>query len=203
MNIITSSHRHCDAIIQNNPLFLQRWNEFIGSLLSISDTEIINDFNYRKTQRPSLKSITPSINNLLKDKMLMIPGWLAEVDIFNDVTATVNNTEWRLDFACEAFAIEVAFNHQEAVAWNLIKPTLCGELNHVQKAIQTQLGIYVCATEQMKRQGNIDGSSGSYERVLRTIPAMMNQLTIPMMIVGIDSFDSFYIDSQTKQISLI
>lgn len=202
MNVITHSHRHCEAIINSNPLYLQRWNEFYGALMSITDTDIINDFNTRKLIRPSLKSVTPSINEILKQKMLAIPGWSAEVDIFNDTTGAVTNSEWRLDFACETFAVEVAFNHQEAVAWNLIKPTLCGELNHVQKAQQTELGIYVCATNNMKRQGNIDSASGSYERVMRTIPAMMNQLTIPMMIIGLDSFNTFHVDPTTKTIMI-
>ena len=28
---------------------------------------------------------------------------------------------WRLDFAKESISLEVAFNHGEAIAWNLLK----------------------------------------------------------------------------------
>lgn len=203
MRIIEYSHRHCEAIIRSNPLFEQRYNEFMGALASITDEELINDFNTRKVAHPSLKSITPGLNAILKQRMEAIPGWDDEVFIFNDTLGLVNNTEWRLDFACETFSVEVAFNHGEAIAWNLLKPTLASELNHVEKAIQTQLGIYVCATDNMKRQANIDGASGSFEKVMRYLPAMMNQLTIPMMIIGLDGFDTFRIDRTTKSIVMI
>lgn len=194
------SHRHADAIIANNPELKERYEQFVGALRSISDEELINDFLNRKTEHDNrgtaFKSMTSSINNILKERMLAIPGWKAEVDIFNDTTGAIGNTEWRLDFACDdAFCVEVAFNHGEAIAWNLLKPVLSCELNHVEKAVQGQIGIYVCATDNMKIAANIDSSSGSYEKVLRYLPPMMNQLTIPMMIIGLEPFETFKISS--------
>lgn len=194
------SHRHADAIIANNPELKKRYEQFVGALRSISDEELIKDFINRKTEHDNkgtaFKSMTPSINKILKERMLAIPGWKAEVDIFNDTTGAIGNTEWRLDFACDdAFCVEVAFNHGEAIAWNLLKPVLSCELNHVEKAVQGQIGIYVCATDNMKIAANIDSSSGSYEKVLRYLPPMMNQLTIPMMIIGLEPFETFKISS--------
>lgn len=194
------SHRHAAAIIANNPELKERYEQFVGALRSISDEELINDFMNRKTEHDNrgtaFKSMTSSINKILKERMLAIPGWKAEVDIFNDTTGAIGNTEWRLDFACDdAFCVEVAFNHGEAIAWNLLKPVLSCELNHVEKAVQGQIGIYVCATDNMKIAANIDSSSGSYEKVLRYLPPMMNQLTIPMMIIGLEPFETFKISS--------
>ena len=208
MNYIEYSHRHAKAIIESDPVLLQRYNEFVGALSSITDAELISDFRAKKAwhaaRGTSFKSMTPSINSILKDKMLALPGWHAEVDIFNYTTGAIGNTEWRLDFACEdGFAIEVAFNHGEAIAWNLLKPVLACELNHVQKAIQSKLGIYVCATDEMKRAANIDSASGSYEKVLRYLPPMMNQLTIPTMIIGLQPFDTFKINKDTKDIEML
>ena len=60
------------------------------------------------------------------------------------------------DFAKENIAIEVAFNHGGNVSWNLIKPVLSSELNHVEKAIQTQAGIVITATDAMKKAGGYD-----------------------------------------------
>lgn len=194
------SHRHADAIIANNPELKERYEQFVGALSSISDEELVKDFINRKTEHDNkgtaFKSMAPSINRILKERMLAIPGWKAEVDIFNDTTGAIGNTEWRLDFACDdAFCVEVAFNHGEAIAWNLLKPVLSCELNHVEKAVQGQIGIYVCATDNMKIAANIDSSSGSYEKVLRYLPPMMNQLTIPMMIIGLEPFETFKISS--------
>ena len=141
MRFIEYSHRHADAIIANNPKLKERYEQFINALKNISDEELIADFRNKKAEYAargtSFKSMTPSINGILKERMLAIPGWESEVDIFNDTSDVIGNTEWRLDFACDdAFCVEVAFNHGEAIAWNLLKPVLSCELNHVQKATE-------------------------------------------------------------------
>jgi hypothetical protein len=205
MKFIEYSHRHADAIIASDSQLRERYNQFIGALESISDEELIQDFLKRKekadAKEKAFKSMTPSINAILKKRMLAIPGWKAEVDIFNDKTGAIGNTEWRLDFACDdAFCVEVAFNHGEAIAWNLLKPVLSCELNHVEKAVQGQIGIYVCATDNMKVAANIDSASGSFEKVLRYLPPMMNQLTIPMMIIGLEPFETFKISDSAEVI---
>jgi hypothetical protein len=205
MRFVEFSHRHAKAIIESDPKLKERYEQFVGALTSISDDELINDFLEKKQRSDSkgtaFKSMTPSINGLLKERILNIPGWEAEVDIFNDTTGVIGNTEWRLDFACDdAFCVEVAFNHGEAIAWNLLKPVLSCELNHVEKAVQGQIGIYVCATDNMKIAANIDNASGSFEKVLRYLPPMMNQLTIPMMIIGLQPFETFKISHSAEVI---
>ena len=197
------SHRHADAIIKNDKDLRKRYEQFVGALRSISEEELITDFLEKKKRHSqkgtSFKSITPSINGILKERMLDIPGWKAEVDIFNDTTGVIGNTEWRLDFDCDdSFCVEVAFNHGEAIAWNLLKPVLSCELNHVEKAVQGQIGIYVCATDNMKKVANIDSASGSFEKVLRYLPPMMNQLTIPMVIIGLEPFETFKINDKAE-----
>lgn len=201
------SHRNADAIINYDVYLNRRFNEFVDAMINISDNDLIKDFMERKAQHvakgTSFKSLTPSINGLLKKRMSVIPGWSSEVDIFNDTTGVIGNTEWRLDFACkDGFAVEVAFNHGEAIAWNLVKLVLASELNHVQKAFQTRIGIYVCATEAMKQAGNIDSASGSFEKVQRYLMPMMNQLTVPIMLIGIDEPRTFYINKITKEVML-
>ena len=205
MRFIEYSHRHADAIIANDPVLKERYEQFTNALRNMTDEDLIADFLAKKAEYAargtSFKSMTPSINSMLKERMLAIPGWQAEVDIFNDTTGVIGNTEWRLDFACDnAFCVEVAFNHGEAIAWNLLKPVLSCELNHVEKAVQGQLGIYVCATDNMKIAGNIDSASGSFEKVLRYLPPMMNQLTIPMMIIGLEPFETFKISESAEVI---
>lgn len=208
MNLVWYSHRHADAIIRNDRYLNDRYIEFINALQSITDDDLIRDFNrekaIRNTRGTNFKSLTTSINTLIKERIMQVPGWYSEVDIFNDTTGSIGNTEWKLDFACDnGFAIEVAFNHGEAIAWNLIKPCLSSELNYIQKSMQTRVGIYVCATDAMKRAGNFDSSSGSYEKVQRYLLPMMNQLTTPMILLGIDSPSSFRIDRVTKDVVII
>lgn len=77
---------------------------------------------------------------------------------------------------------------------------LAFELNHVKKAVQGKLGIYVCATDDLKKSGNIDSSSGSFEKVLRYLTPMMNQLTVPIMIIGLEAPTNFFIDRNSKNV---
>lgn len=155
MEFIEYSHRHADAIIASDELLKERYNQLTGTIKEMTEEELLKDFIEQKEKhtkkKTAFKSMTPSINKLLKSKMLDIPGWEAEVDIFNAEEDNIINSEWRLDFACDnAFCVEVAFNHGEAIAWNLLKPVLSCELNHVKKAIQGQIGIYICATDAIE-----------------------------------------------------
>ena len=40
-----------------------------------------------------------------------------------------------------------------------MKPVLASELNHVQKEIQTRMGVIIVATENMKMKGGFDNAS--------------------------------------------
>ena len=60
----------------------------------------------------------------------------------------------------------MAFNHQEATAHNIMKPVLASELNHVQKDIQTELGVIIVATESLKKGGNFDSAIGTFEKFI-------------------------------------
>ena len=64
------------------------------------------------------------------------------------------------------------------------------------------MGVYVCATDELKKAGNIDSASGSFEKVLRYLPPLMNQLTIPMMIIGLCSFETFKVNKSAEIIQL-
>ena len=137
-----------------------------------------------------------------------LEGWESESFLFNEPEyrktkkrGDKDHTEWRLDFASEdALAVEVAFNHGEAIAWNLNKLQISAELNHVEKAINTRIGVYVCATNDMKKVGNFDSASGSFEKVQRFFKPMRNQLTAPIVLIGLEAPTSFHIDDETRQV---
>ena len=100
---------------------------------------------------------------------------------------------WRLDFSKDNIAIEVAFNHGGNVSWNLLKPVLSSELNHVEKAIQTKAGILITATDAMKKAGGFDGAVGSYEKYIEYLKPLNNILTTPLVIIGLEPPESFIV----------
>lgn len=201
MKYIVHDHRYALNLFMTDPSFTSLYHEIIDVLDGISDKDIVDEYN--SNLRGNIKSLSEPINALIKSR-LIAQGWRPESAIFSDPSYTggLDKKRWRLDFAKEKISIEVAFNHGEAIAWNLIKPVLASELNHVAKAIQTSAGVIICATESMKKAGNFDGAVGSYEKFLRYLMPMQNMLPTPILIIGLEAPKSFYVDNSTKQIVL-
>lgn len=193
------SFRNAETIFEHDEEFISQWNEIKYVLDNITDQDIIDKFEL--DNRSSKKSISDSINKLIDERLVSL-DWNRQSAIFNESRYRPNgkNHWWTLDFAKGSIAVEVAFNHGEAVAWNLIKPVLSSELNHVQKAIQTKAGIIITATDSMKVAGNLDGSAGSFEKFLQYLDPFRNILTVPMIIIGLEPPYSFRINKKTKQV---
>ena len=139
-------------------------------------------------------SISAAVNELIRDRLIP-QGWSTESPIFADSKYNARSeTRWRLDFAKDEVSIEVAFNHGEASAWNLLKPVLASELNHVKKAIQTSAGILICATEAMKKAGAFDGAVGTYESFVRYLAPLSNVLSVPILLVGLEPPETFWVE---------
>lgn len=188
MDFITHAHRHGITIAEEE--FGDDWNELQEVLHNITDEDLRNHY----ASSSNRMSLSAAINNLIKER-LVDKGWLSEAPIFNDPDyRNRRETKWRLDFAKNDISIEVAFNHGEAIAWNLLKPVLASELNHVEKDIQTKIGIVILATEEMKSAGAFDSAVGTYEKVLRYMKPLNNVLTVPMIIIGLKSPETFKVE---------
>jgi len=180
------SHRHAFELLEYNSEFQADWFTLKSVLDGLSDEKLIEYFN-RHSQGKN-KSLSVAINRVLKDELKAL-GWREESPIFQD--PNYEGETWRLDFAKGKIAVEVAFNHGEAVAWNLIKPNLSGELNHVNKAIQTDIGVVITATDSLRRSGGFDSAVGTYEKFLTYLKPMRQMLTVPMLIIGLESPATF------------
>ena len=199
MNYQVHSFRNALTIFQNDAEFSTLWNEVQLALESITEKDLIRAF--QKNARGNKKSLSESINKLIDERLVDL-GWSRQSAIFQQVPYIPTKGEhwWTLDFAKGTIAIEVAFNHQEAIAWNLIKPVLSSELNHVTKAIQTRAGIVITTTNALKKIGNFDGSCGTYEKFLTYLEPFQNILTTPMVIIGLDAPLTFAINPKTKEV---
>lgn len=193
MNYIYESHRNAYELLEKNASYNEEWNSLKDVIASISDENIIDYF--KKHSLGKNKSLSVAINRLLKDELTK-KGWEAESLIFQD--PEYQGDKWRLDFAKNKVAVEVAFNHGEATAWNLIKPNLSGELNHVKKAIQTEIGVLITATNELKQSCGFDSAVGSYEKFLSYLKPMRHMLTVPMLIIGLEKPRTFYMTHERK-----
>jgi len=185
------SFRHAEVILANENEYKEVWEELLAVISSITDDEIKEYFE-NATRRA--KSLSEAINNILKIKLITL-GWNEESLIFQDDEYSGNR--WRLDFAKHNISLEVAFNHGEAIAWNLIKPVIASELNHVNKEIDTEIGIIICATKDLKTKGGFDGAVGEYEKFLTYLNPLRDLLSVPMVIIGLEAPESFEIEHIT------
>lgn len=186
MKFVEHSFRHASVILRESE-FLKESEELLGILRAITDQEIIEQHEF---YRGAQKSLSRAINDTLK-RYLTDHGWAAESPIFQDTQYT--GDKWRLDFAKGLISVEVAFNHGEATAWNLLKPVLASELNHVEKAVQTQAGVIITCTEALKSEGGFDSAVGTYEKFIDYLKPLGAVLTVPILLIGLDPFDSFRI----------
>ncbi|HAE36416.1 TPA: hypothetical protein DCX66_01760 [Candidatus Nomurabacteria bacterium] len=184
MNFTTKSHKQGDIILAE-ARYSGLFEEIKTAITNISDQDIIDKHNLKYAGKMSLSY---AINDLIKDRLSAV-GWSKESPIFQD--EGFKESKWRLDFAKDKISIEVAFNHGEAIAWNLIKPVLAGELNHVQKAIQTEVAVLICATSKLKRAGAFDSAVGEFEKICRYLIPLDRILTVPMVIIGLEAPETF------------
>lgn len=191
MEFLSHSHRHADIIIPHESPAESA--ELIEIMKSISDEDIISRF---EADPASGKSISKAVNFLL-DERLKAAGWLPQAAIFQD--DDYQDQRWRLDFAKGLLSVEVAFNHGEAIAWNLLKPILASEYNHVRKAIQTRFGIVICATDAMKDAGGFDGAVGSFEKFVRYLKPLQQVLSVPVMLYGLSAPKTFRIRLENRE----
>lgn len=186
------SHRFAYELFQGDEKYNYLWNELKDVLDNISDEDLMVEFIAVLHDEPETKSLSKAINRLIK-RRLTEKGWTSESCIFADPDYSDNKGTWRLDFTKDLAAVEVAFNHGGNVSWNLIKPVLSSELNHVQKAIQTEIGVVIAATDEMKKAGGFDGAVGSYEKYVEYCKPLMNLLTTPILIIGLEKPETFRI----------
>lgn len=189
MKIITYSHNYGEEIVSHNSEFQQSWFEIKHALDSISEKELAAYFNGLGDKRG--KSLSRAINDLLYNKFVEL-GWHPESPIFND-NRYDGKSHWRLDFAKDTLSVEVGFNHSGSIAWNLLKPVLASELNHVEKAIQTKIGIIITATDELRDAGGFDGAIGTFSQYVRYLLPLSGKLTTPLIIIGIKAPESFKI----------
>lgn len=216
MRFTLHSHRNALEIVEATPELSQLWAELEDAIHAIGDEDLLADYLARvdvsrEHQKSPPKSLSHSINGLL-DEYLVRKGWEPQSALFSQKPYTSKNEKrWRLDFSKSlrltensarrmqttktrtGIAVEVAFNHGEAIAWNLLKPVMASELNHVAKAtdIGEGIGVIISATAGLKARGGFDTAVGEFEKMLRYLDPMRNQLTTPTLLIGLDAPESF------------
>ena len=174
-----ANHRHANAVL-GQPGIEVTWIELIRVLEGISDQDLAE---CHETKFTSTMSLSRAYNYMIKIRLEEV-GWKAE-PILTDSKYSKDKA-FRLDFAKDEVAVEVSFNHGEALAWNLIKLTMAAEINHIQKEYTSKLGVIILATDELKKAGCFDNACGEWEKAIRYLEPMQNKLTVPIALLGIE-----------------
>ncbi len=198
------SHRFAKDILNSVPELNDLWNEINLALEEISEEEVASVHNDINNSGEITKSLSKAINFLI-DERLTQQSWTPQSSLFSAQGYTSKNeTAWTLDFSksvclhdgrLSGIAIEVAFNHGEAAAWNLMKPVLAAEVNFLPKQIDIGegVGVIIVASQELKEKGSFDGAVGTYERYVKHLQAMRSHLTTPLLIASIAAPKSYFV----------
>lgn len=207
------SHRHALQILKHTPEYSPLLSDIFSAIENTTEERIAEHFvfNYQSKGKAK-KSISESINQILKIELISA-GWTHEAPIFRE--ADFGEGKWRLDFAkqCDApegdfngfakrhstgISIEVGFNHSGSIAWNLLKPVLASELNHVEKAIQTSVGVVIAASRELQEKGGFDKAIGVYEDYVSHVTPLRDVLSVPILIVGLRAPETFKVRHEKR-----
>ena len=203
------SFRFAEEILNAVPPLTVLWKEIQESISSISDEDIKNR-HLEIQKKESTKSLSKAINQLLDEK-LRAQNWNDQSGIFAiPEYQDGKESTWTLDFSKSTklpngndsgIAVEVAFNHGEAAAWNLTKPVLAAEINdmRVQTHIGEGVGIVIVASPELKKFGAFDGAIGDFQRYLKTLKAMRSQLTVPILLLGLAAPAKFKVQAREQK----
>jgi len=198
------SHRFAQNILNSVPELSVLWNEIEIALHEISEEEVASVHNDINASGEITKSLSKAINFLIDDRLTK-RSWVPQASLFSAHGYTSKNeTAWTLDFSksvqlsdgrISGIAIEVAFNHGEAAAWNLMKPVLSAEVNYLPKQVDIGegVGVIIVASQDLKDKGAFDGAVGTYERYIKHLQAMRSHLTTPLLIASIAAPTKYFV----------
>ena len=81
----------------------------------------------------------------------------------------------------------------------MLKAVLSTEGNDMlEKEYITQIGVIVTATKELKKLGNFDTATGTFDDFVELLKPYSFFIRCPIIIIGIEGLETFYIDSKTK-----
>ena len=164
-------------------------SEIAEQLLSIDDDEIVSE---QEAFTGRTKSISKPLTNILEGRMIH-NEWNKEVRIFQSNNKSYQSNRWSLDFEKDNISLEIAFNHEEGTAWNIIKGYISNKSTKIPKSITTIGSIIITATNDLKRIGGFDSSIGSFEKYQEYMGVLEELLEYPIILIGLEGPDTFLV----------
>ena len=186
------------------------WEEIASTLESITLAHIEELRRKRQAEldararseggRPRKAGIQDGLNSELQ-RLLTHPdrAWRSQVPLYKADEGS-GKGYWTMDFhklfpGETGVGVEVTFNHAEALPWTLIRPALAYQADDVLPDSRIQCGVVIIGSDDLKgsrtRPGGLrmDGSVGTYERLLALLPRLKWVIPVPLTVIGLDWAD--------------
>lgn len=161
---------------------------------SVTDDDIVNKF---EEIGKNSKSLSNTIYSLMEEKLIK-QEWEKELHIFHDFDENQSRGKrWTIDFYKKNIQLEIAFNHEESAAWNIMKFQISSQPNIYKHRQEVKIGVLILATNQFKKIGGFDNSIGSFEKYIEYLSVMKPFVSLPILLIGLQGPDEFKIKHRT------
>lgn len=182
------SYNNANEIFMHNGDFKDTYENVLKIIDNITDDNLADKF---EEVGKNSKSLSNTIYRLIEQKLIE-QDWQKELHIFQDFAMDQSRSKrWTLDFYKNHIQLEIAFNHEEGTAWNIMKFQLAHQPNSYKQEQEVKIGILILATNQLKKSGGYDNSVGSYEKYIEYLAVFKPFVSLPLLLIGLQSPDEF------------
>ncbi|MPQ31257.1 hypothetical protein E4V42_07380 [Clostridium estertheticum] len=183
MEYVIKSINHSEKILKD----MEEYKELENILCNFSE-DLLIDY-YKKDNYISLSN---AINKYFKEKLIGLE-WNIDSYIFKN--SEYSSKRWTLNYTKDEVAINIAFDHNISICWNLLKGEIQSKPNILQKDGSSNINILLTATSNFIREGGFDNATGSFEEYKKYLPPLSNFINSPILLIGLDKLDTFYIQT--------
>lgn len=180
------SYKDALVRISESEMMKKHCDELFETIKSISETDLM-DYFYVYSGRS--KSLSKVIKKLLDDK-LQENNWEKNINMYCG-DSYVDQKRFAFDYYKSGLTLEVAFNHESACAWKLIK----GNLNSTKMDVNvtSKISILITVDSRMRFLGGFDGAIGTFEKYQTYLEPLQDILEKPILLIGLNPLKDFHI----------
>lgn len=166
------------------------FEEVFYLLKNIKSEEITKSFS----SSHNMKSISRPLSDIISDKLTK-NSWISDKPIlkFTEELDITRTKRWTLDFYKQEIGLEIAFDHNVGISWNIMKLFITASNTNYKKATNINYGVIITADNQLKSKGGFDGSIGTFEQYIEHSKVYESLSKTPILIIGLCAPDDFWI----------
>lgn len=180
------SYKEADILLREKKEYL----DFIQMIEYIEEEKLIQLYkedNYVSLANSLKKYFTNNLKNC---------GWIIDKYIFKENDYI--NKRWSNNFCKDDLVINIAFDHNISISWNLLKGELDTRPNLIDKNGYSNIQVLITATRKFIKLSGFDAVVGHYDDYIEHLKPLSNILNAPILIIGLDELETFKIQKIRK-----